>query len=488
MSEGCAPELIFSMKFEPIEKTAQERLAPYFAAQTRHMGDFSLAFLFMWNDALRPAYAIVENCLVLREYFGGKCYYHYPLSRTNDREEERRAVLALEAEARRSCEHLHFTNVPKDAVPDMVASYAAVLLTNNRRWRDYLYAAEDFKTYPGKAYAGQRNHVRKFASLYPDWSFSKASPSDMGAMEAFLLRYDEVQRAKGTYLAREELDEAHALLPHLERFGLLAGILRVGDTVVGLSVGERCGDMIVVHIEKALREYEGAYPFLAQQFARTFCGDGVGFLNRMDDAGDLGLRKSKLQYHPVMLVDKYNVFPKRALEGVTRIPRIATERLVLKRLRDEDAAVYARLASDEARNRYWGYDWHEDYEKDASGEAPSAEYFLYCAREEFRHRREMSLGIYADGVLAGEAVLHNFGYRAEAEVGVRLLPEFEGMGYASEAVRALCDYAFSSLNIERMEAKCYIENARSRAMLVRAGLRECGKDDTFYRFFRTPEM
>ena len=100
----------------------------------------------------------------------------------------------------------------------------------------------------------------------------------------------------------------------------------------------------------------------------------------------------------------------------------------------------------------------------------------------------MPLGIYLGETLIGEAVLHRFGYTAEAEVGVRLLAPFEGMGYASEAVRAYSDYAFSKLNIGRVEAKCHKENARSRAMLVRAGMRETGADDTFYYFLRNAEM
>ena len=468
--------------FQPIDRENMQELAPYFAVQTRHISDFSLAFQYMWYDALKPAYAFIGDCLVLREYFAGKCYYHFPLSRSGDGEAEMRAVAAIEERARDTGERIHYTNVPKERLPLLTARYAEMLVTNNRRWRDYLYRAEDFKEYPGKKYAGQRNHVRKFEKLYPDWQFREALPTDMGAIEAFLHEYEASQRAKGSPLADEELDEVYAVLPHMQELHMRAGILTAGGRIVGFSAGERCGDMVVVHIEKALRECEGVYPFLARQFARAFCGDGVRFLNRMDDAGDLGLRKSKLQYGPCELVDKYNVTPKRAIDFVMRLPDFRTERLVLKPVEDADKAAYARLAGDVVRNRYWGYDWRSDRKR-----RPADSYFLKSAREDFAKRREMPLGIYLSDMLVGEAVLHRFGYDARAEIGVRLLPEYEGMGYAREAVCGYAAYAFSRLNLERLEAKCYKENARSRAMLLAAGMRPCGEDETYFYFYRTPE-
>ena len=390
----------------------------------------------------------------------------------------------LETYCRDEYIRLHFTNVPEDRLSMLLPRYCEALVTNNRRWRDYLYHAEDFIGYPGKKYAGQRNHVRKFEKLYPDGAFSELSPSDMVPLVSFLKEYETVQRAKDTYLADEEMEEVYALLPHIGRFGLFAGVLRAEGKIVGFSVGERCGDTVIVHIEKALRGYEGAYPYLAQQFARAFCKDGVRFLNRMDDAGDLGLRKSKLQYGPCALVAKYNVLPRRTVDLVTRAPKIETERLVLRPVDDGDAEAYARLVTDGERNRYWGEAWGMPKSRGNRSDM----FYVRLARNVFAHRLEMPLAIYAGGMFAGEALLHTFGYSSEAEIGARLLPEFEGMGYASEAVRALTDYAFSKMNVERVTAKCFRENVRSRNMLLRAGMRETGGDGTYFYFLRTPEM
>ena len=247
--------------------------------------------------------------------------------------------------------------------------------------------------------------------------------------------------------------------------------------------GMRCGHC-TSHVEKALRGYDGAYPMVAQQFALAFTGGDVKYLNRMDDAGDMGLRKSKLQYLPCEVVGKYNISPRRAIDRVAHLPTLNTPRLTLSPVRDEDADTYARLAGDEERNRWWGYDWHED----APSASPQAGGFLTFARDLFREKMELPLGIYADGKLAGEVVLHRFGYAAEAEVGMRLLPEEEGKGYAAEAVSAVCEYAFSKLELERVEAKCFHENARSCRSLLLAGMHRTAEDATYVYFEKTPKM
>jgi RimJ/RimL family protein N-acetyltransferase len=51
----------------------------------------------------------------------------------------------------------------------------------------------------------------------------------------------------------------------------------------------------------------------------------------------------------------------------------------------------------------------------------------------------------ASGAAVGDIGLRISGKNPhEADVGYALLPEAQGKGYASEALRAICDYGFSS--------------------------------------------
>ena len=145
-----------------------------------------------------------------------------------------------------------------------------------------------------------------------------------------------MQLGKAEMLAAEEMNGVFDLLPRMQEFGMQAGILRAGGKIVAFSAGEVCGDTLYVHVEKALRGVQGAYPAIAQMFAQTFAR-GVTYINREDDSGDAGLRKSKMQYSPVQLVDKYNLAIHRSFDALSVYPEIPTPRLVLRAIADEDA-------------------------------------------------------------------------------------------------------------------------------------------------------
>ena len=472
------------MRFEKFTFDHILRFLPVLRAQNTRLSNYTPGTAFVWGKYLDTHFAEAEGCLILRDRYVKQEYFYYPISPTGDEEAQRRALCAVEEYCRNENVRLHFTAVPRDKLPELVLRYGSELhLSDIRRWRDYLYEKENFQNYPGGRYSGQRNHVNKFKKTYPDWQFCAYTPADAAEVRAFLEEYAASQYAKEEMYADEEMKGAFALFENIEKLGLSAGFLRAGGKIVAFSAGEVCGDTMFVHVEKALRGYPGAYPAMAQAFAQAFCGENVRYINREDDTGDMGLRKSKLQYLPAALLDKYNIAVKRTFDSLSEMPVIHTERLVLKEVAEEDAAAFAAMDKDDELNRYWGANW-----RDYAPKNPSDKWFLKDIRSDFKKKRELPLGIYFENTLVGEVVLHRFGYQSEAEIGMRVMRPWQGRGFAREALLGLMEYGFCKLGLERIEACAYKENAPSVYALKSAGMRPCGEDNEKQYFYKTAGM
>lgn len=471
------------MTFQPLTPADLIQLLPYFQQQTFRMSDYTAGFQFMWHLYGQTQYTISHDCLVLHAHFNGNAFFYYPLHPQGSLEAECTALAEVERYCVEEALPLRWSSIPHERLGLLTHRYGRNLtLTNPRTWRDYLYTVQDFVEYAGKRFSGQRNHVRKFQRAYPTATFRALTVEDLPAVERFLERYAERQYAKNSFIANEELKGSKQLLSIFEKLNIQGGIMLHEGEVIGVTMGSIAGNTLVVHIEKALVDYEGIYPTIAQAFAKQIAPLALSFINREDDAGDCGLRKSKLQYNPTQILDKYTIVPHRIIEELTSIPEIQTPRLFIRAVADEDAPTYARLASDVQRNRYWGWDWRNLWQGEGD---PRVRWFLDCARVDFEHRNEASMGIYLEGSLIGEAVFHNFTYENTVEIGVRLLPEAEGHGYATEVMRAMADYALCSWGLEKVTAKCYKENLASRKMLIASGLRPAHEDQHFYYFNRT---
>lgn len=471
------------MDFRPLHANELPALRRYVERNPFRMADNSLGFLLMWRPYAHTAHAEAEGCLILRTAYGGKTRFAYPIHPDADQDAELRALAAVEAWCVSEGVPLILGSVPAERLPLLTRRYGRdMAISNPRTWRDYLYNLSDFVDYPGRRFAGQRNHVSKFRRAYPQALYRPMTAADVPAVNGFLREYAARQYAKNSFLAKEELHATETLLSMFDDLTQVGGLMEVDGKIAAITVGEVIGDTLIVHVEKALVGYEGIYPAIAQAFATAMRRPGLDYINREDDAGDCGLRKSKLQYNPIRLVDKYAVTPRRVIEELEAPPELLTERLLIKPVPDADVHPYGRLARDLDRNRYWGWDWRAAW----TGEGdPRDAWFLEIARTDFAKRIELDLGLYLGDTLVGECVFHNFTYDNTVELGVRLLPEHEHHGYATEAMRAMADYALCYWGLEKVVAKCYRDNLPSKKMLLASGLRPDHEDDTFFHFSRT---
>lgn len=166
---------------------------------------------------------------------------------------------------------------------------------------DYIYLSEDLREMKGKRFHGKRGHIADFKKH--DWEFRTLTAEDFETCALFA--------AKGyngdNFSAAVEQYAIHTFFTYYNELELCGGVLYHEGEFVGFTIGERLNsDTFGVHIEKARADIRGAYPVLCSEFAKAET-HGYKYINREEDLGIEGLRRSKLSYHPVFLQEKYMV-------------------------------------------------------------------------------------------------------------------------------------------------------------------------------------
>lgn len=279
-----------------------DKISPYFKNIHHRACDCTLGGVFIWRDYFESYYAIIDDTLVFA--FGkDKKSYTYPIGKNIDA-----AFLAIEDEVGKSSSPLTFYICSQEDMLKVKKRYPDAVVQEIRDGFDYLYDYDSLATFKGKKYSGQRNHVNKFKRLYENYSFEELNSENAAECLEFLEKFLSCrERTAATDEEAAKIKEIFENLGKYSSYGFFGGVLRVDGNVIGFSVAEDVADTMFVHIEKADISYDGVYQMLVCSFASHFKRTGVLYINREDDAGNEGLRKSKLAYQPIELLPKYSI-------------------------------------------------------------------------------------------------------------------------------------------------------------------------------------
>lgn len=460
--------------FKPVKKQDGLKLRKYYENCSYGLCEYSVGTKLMWRSVLHSCWAEVAGCLVVRNSVDGHWVFEYPVPGPEGDEDA--ALTAIETYCLEHGVAPELSVVPECKAARLLTRYPYVQVSDIRTWRDYVYYRQDLQLFSGRRYSGQRNHIKKFRTQWPDAQLRVLTAEDSKIIDQFWADYEVEFPKSDNVKARDELKLAKQMLKLVGKSWFIAGGILLGEKLIALSMAEKCGDTLIIHIEKALYSYTGVYPTLVQAFADAF-GEGCQWINREDDAADRGLRTSKLQYGPAKLASKYRFAPQNELARyVGTIPTLKTDRLQLSALTEADIPAYNALVLNSERNRWWGYD-------DVGGLGGPVEErsFFEVARRDFENRQAINFAVRLDGKLIGEAVLYRFDCRGSVELGCRIDRAYDGNGYGTEAFSAVADWALYKIHLFRIVAKCFKENKASYKMLASC-MRKNGEDETYYYF------
>lgn len=292
------------IEFREVTAEVLREKAKYLRCQKSRFCDYTPGIIHMWRGLYRNDYTVYEDVLIYKALYDRGYYFSVPICCCRIS----KVLDAVEEYAKAHDIPLRFWAMTEEGVRILRERYGAdrVQAEASEDWADYLYRAEDIRSLAGRKYAGQRNHINRFKKEYGEYAFEPITADNLEEAKNF---FDQcsAESIRETETAQEEDIRARELLDYLDVLKLDAGVIRTNGKIVGLSIGERFLDTLYVHVERADRNYLGSYQVLVQEFARYYADETIQYINREEDDGQEGLRRSKQSYHPCELLQKYAV-------------------------------------------------------------------------------------------------------------------------------------------------------------------------------------
>jgi hypothetical protein len=300
------------LNFRPITLQDKKEVQQYINPNGMQICEYCFTDLYIWKDHYDTEICFQDGFLFVRmKTFPEKIpMYLMPIG-CGDLQKACSIVVADANENDREC---IICSIPEEKIEEIkrifTDNYEIKLLDGS--W-DYIYNTEKIQTFSGKKMQSKRNFVNRFRKQY-DGRWSYEAITEKNTEEAYQLHLkwceeDESTCANGMMYSGETC-AVRIALDNMEELGIHGGMLRLDGEPIAFTLGSPANqDTYVIQIEKADAHIAGAYPMIAQQFAQHNCA-GYAYINREEDLGKEGLRKSKKSYKPLKLAGKFTAIRK----------------------------------------------------------------------------------------------------------------------------------------------------------------------------------
>lgn len=274
------------------------------------ISELTFTNLFAWRNCHKFRYTIIAGLLcIISAPSGGEPFAMMPVGDVS-KEKFSEALAKLKEYFNKRGWRPAFRKITGDELAFFreTASTPEEAIVYDRDSSDYLYHTADLINLRGKKYDAKRNHINRFKREH-SYEYVQLEHS---LLDECVRIMEQWCRDRSCNSREEDYYERQANLELLYNFGNLGykgALIRMDGVFEAFTAGELLnGDTAVIHIEKAKNSVNGLYTIINQQFAQNEWSDTV-YINREQDLGSEGLRKAKLSYQPVRLVDKYTVYP-----------------------------------------------------------------------------------------------------------------------------------------------------------------------------------
>lgn len=154
------------------------------------------------------------------------------------------------------------------------------------------------------------------------------------------------------------------------------------------------------------------------------------------------------------------------LDLFRNLPTIETERILLRKMSLKDAKDMFEYAQDSQASKYTGWYTHNSIQ--------DTKLFLQYTINNYKNNQLSNWGIVqkAEQKFIGTAGFVDWNIEhAKAEIGYTLSRKYWGKGYMTEVVNAIIYFGFRTMMLNRIEARCVIENIASARVMEKVGMK-----------------
>ena len=297
------------LEFHPLTVADREAVQAVTLHAGRRNCNYTFANLVGWQFWFHTEVCVLTDAVVLRFTFDGE--RAYMVCTAGNLSSELVEVMLEDSGGKLTI--LGLEDLQAKALSNF-NSQLSISVDPRRNQYDYIYRRADLAALHGGLLKAKRNHVNHFRMEYPDFEYCPLTPDLFDECCRLTTSWSEEKAVSETIEAEHRIMET--VFSQWEELGMIGGAIFIGKDERGSVSEERklvaftygapvTDDTFDVCVEKADRHVEGAFAIINQQFAEHLPEQYI-YLNREEDMGLPGLRKSKLSYHPDILLS-YNV-------------------------------------------------------------------------------------------------------------------------------------------------------------------------------------
>ena len=294
----------------------KELFNSYFHKYPPQTSEFTFTNLYMWRNFYSFNFMEWKDHLLLfsRNIFEAKktpasankkALYFFPPIGPNPAE----IIISLFE----NLKEVEFHRVPERISDDIrnhnkFSSLGIDILEDRDNW-DYIYEAENLRNLPGNRYRQNRRWLNKFLENY-NYDFKILTENEIELCKKLQLEWCILRQCEDDEELKEEELAIYDALDNFSALGFQGALICVDDKCAAYTFGEMLNpDTMVIHVEKAHMDYEGAYQAINNLFLKNSV-EGVIYVNREQDLGVPGLRRAKESYKPIRMEKKSIVYRK----------------------------------------------------------------------------------------------------------------------------------------------------------------------------------